>query len=329
MTGWRYTAKEDVGFGPSIYSSIDEPYPGAKPRQTHITAAEHAAKAQEGERQLPKPHALRRACGTHNTRALSQQLSLSSHRRGSPCIARAHAEATRDPSAGPQLERELEGHKGAATAVAFLPGGGPLVSGGADGTVRVWNSCALKSALHNRKGFVYRGHTDAVTAVDCSPDGSLVASASKDRKVRLWNPGVDGRAAVGGGVIKGHGGSVRAVNFSDDGASLLTASDDKTIKIWSMPEMRFMHALTGHTHWVRTAAFDPGHSMVVVSGGDDKTVRIWHMPRKNPVQTLFGHTAAVNAVAFNPDGFSIASASVRRWQMILLLLLSPGLHAAS
>jgi centriolar protein POC1 len=271
------------------------------------------------------------ALAVHTTHvpSRSQQLSLSSHRRGSPCIARAHAEATRDPSAGPQLERELEGHKGAATAVAFLPGGGPLVSGGADGTVRVWNSCALKSALHNRKGFVYRGHTDAVTAVDCSPDGSLVASASKDRKVRLWNPGVDGRAAVGGGVIKGHGGSVRAVNFSDDGASLLTASDDKTIKIWSMPEMRFMHALTGHTHWVRTAAFDPGHSMVVVSGGDDKTVRIWHMPRKNPVQTLFGHTAAVNAVAFNPDGFSIASASVRRWQMILLLLLSPGLHAAS
>lgn len=221
------------------------------------------------------------------------------------------AEATRDPSLGPQMVRELEGHKGAATAVSFLPDGGPVVSGGADGTVRVWNSCQLKSALHNRKGFVYRGHTDAVTAVDCSPDGTLVASASKDRKVRLWHPGVDGKANAGGGVIKGHSGSVRSVNFSDDGAALLTASDDKTIKIWSLPEMRFMHALSGHTHWVRSAAFDPGHAMVVVSGGDDKTVRIWHMPRKNPVQTLFGHTGAVNAVAFHPDGFSIASASVR------------------
>lgn len=177
------------------------------------------------------------------------------------------AEATRDPSDGPVLESELEGHRGAVTAVSFLPDDGPLVSGGTDGSVRVWNSCALKSALANRKGYVYRGHTDAVTAVDCSSDGSLVASGSKDKTVRLWHPGVDGRTNHGGGVIKGHGGSIRAVNFADDGQSLLTASDDKTIKIWSLPEMRFMHALTGHTHWVRSACFDPGHSQVVVSGG--------------------------------------------------------------
>ena len=272
--------KEDVGFGPAVYASIDEPYPGITPRWAHVSPP-----------------------SSPPTDAGDEPLAMLS---------------------------ECDGHKGGANSVAFLADpegwyGGSVVSGGADGTVRLWNAKAagggrrLGSALQNRKAFVYQGHTDEVTSVACSPDGKLLASGSKDRTVRFWHPGVNGQSGAGGSVIRGHGGSVRCVDFSDDGSALLSASDDKTVKIWSLPAMRFSHALSGHTHWVRSAAFDPGHSMVVVSGGDDKTVRIWHMPRKAPVQTLHGHTASVRSVAFNPDGFSIASASadatVKLWDV--------------
>ena len=46
---WAYTAREDVGFGDAIYSSIDEPYPGSRPRQVHVSQMEVAQKAHEGE----------------------------------------------------------------------------------------------------------------------------------------------------------------------------------------------------------------------------------------------------------------------------------------
>jgi hypothetical protein len=53
MERWKVGAKEDVGFNdswamPSL--SIDEPYRGSKPRQVHVTQAERAQKAHEGER---------------------------------------------------------------------------------------------------------------------------------------------------------------------------------------------------------------------------------------------------------------------------------------
>ena len=74
---WAYTAKEDVGFGDAIYSSIDEAYPGSRPRQVHVSQMEVAQKAHEGEplffrtkvlslsASVPNPRALRRVDRGH------------------------------------------------------------------------------------------------------------------------------------------------------------------------------------------------------------------------------------------------------------------------
>jgi WD40 repeat protein len=61
------------------------------------------------------------------------------------------------------------------------PDGQVVVSGGIDGTVRVWErtSGQQRAAL--------TGHTGVVRAVTMTADGQTLVSAGDDRTVRVWN----------------------------------------------------------------------------------------------------------------------------------------------
>ncbi|MEZ0230551.1 MAG: hypothetical protein ACAI25_18155, partial [Planctomycetota bacterium] len=76
--------------------------------------------------------------------------------------------------------RALEGHTGEVLALAVSGTGKRIVSGGADGTARIWDTSTART-LHTLKG-----HGGPVIAVDYARDGKLVVTAGEDRKVHLW-----------------------------------------------------------------------------------------------------------------------------------------------
>jgi WD40 repeat protein len=79
-------------------------------------------------------------------------------------------------------DADLIGHSGAVRALDALSPGNQLVSGGTDGTVRIWN-------LDTRQAARQLSHGAPVTAVAARGDGKFVASAGEDGVVKIWDVG--------------------------------------------------------------------------------------------------------------------------------------------
>jgi WD40 repeat protein len=82
----------------------------------------------------------------------------------------------------------LPGHSASVTALEFTPGNRRLVTGGEDGSIRVWPIDAGKAKEKGQpQPIVLRGHEAAVRALVATGDGLRVASSASDGTVRLWS----------------------------------------------------------------------------------------------------------------------------------------------
>jgi hypothetical protein len=108
------------------------------------------------------------------------------------------------------------------TCIAYSADSKRLAAGGADKTVRVWDTATGRELL------TLRGHENEVRGVVFSPDGTRLASASVDKTVRVWDA-ASGRELL---TLSGHASIVHGVAFSPDGAHLASAGDVRVL-IWN------------------------------------------------------------------------------------------------
>lgn len=190
---------------------------------------------------------------------------------------------------------------GVAGVVAFTPDGTRLLTGGSDGTARIW-------ALDDGLELARLEHGKRVSSIAASPDGARVATAAADeRTMRIW--AVDGgreliRFKHGSAMTSGWVGSADgAVAFSPDGGRIATAASDNTARVWTLDG----HQVLSVKHrFVNALAFGKGERLATAGGN---MVRVWALADGRELSRVgdSGFFGNLSAVEFGPEGRSVAT----------------------
>jgi WD40 repeat protein len=192
--------------------------------------------------------------------------------------------------------RRLAGHSKYVTSLAYSPDGCRIATGGADGTLNLWD--AATGTLIRRTHEGYPGH---VGAVAFSPDGTRVASAASPGfgKIRIADvaTGREIRSLNDGGF------EICALAFSPDGIHLTSASD-KAVKIWDTTSGERKHSLE-HTARVTSVAYSRDGKRIVACK-DGAVVKVWDATtwKEIPIDPIPADD--FSRMAYSDDGRSIA-----------------------
>jgi serine/threonine protein kinase/WD40 repeat protein len=232
---------------------------------------------------------------------LSSPPALEQEVRSAPMVRESKQEPKEtEPVVPPQpmpfgVTGALRGHVGRVNSVAVSEDGQRALSGGQDGTVRLWDLAT--GAMLRREV-----HDGPVFAVALSPDGRIGVSGSRDKTVGLWDLNLDHT----GGIhrLEGHSAAVFAVAMAQGGRIALSGGDDKTVRIWDIANCRADGDPLVHDGAVVALATLADDGVLV--GCDDGTLAQWDLKSRQMVRRLRA-PGPVLCVAVSPDGLGALS----------------------
>jgi WD40 repeat protein/serine/threonine protein kinase/tetratricopeptide (TPR) repeat protein len=130
--------------------------------------------------------------------------------------------------------------------LAVTPDGKHAVTGGQDGTIRVWD---VRTGKEIRRLTHYR----SVRSVVVSADGRKILSASDDNTIRLWD------LATGQEIrrFEGHSAPVYHAILSPDARRIVSASEDRTMRLWDVQTEGEIRRFKGYTDLIYRLAITP------------------------------------------------------------------------
>ena len=203
-----------------------------------------------------------------------------------------------------------DGHLNSVESVAFAPDGATLLTGGDDGTARLWDTetGAEIRCFEGHKAGILGG----VQSVAFAPDSATLLTGSRDGTARLWDIETGAEIRCFEGHEGGIWGGIESVAFAPDGATLLTGSRDRTARLWDIETGVEIRRFEGHEGGIlggiESVAFAPDGA-TLLTGDNDGTARLWNTETGAEIRRFEGHKDGVLSVVFAPDGATLLTGS--------------------
>ena len=239
----------------------------------------------------------------------------------------------------------LTGHVDVVTCLGFSPDGGTIVSGGHDGTLRVWDVAQRNLTAFGTPLVPETSDHGFIRDVAFSPDGSYVVSVAEDGTTRVWDPlnsrelqpferqklavyavaidptgkkiatvtGYSGKILILDfatrrelKTLSGHRSLVYDLAFGPDGKTLASASRDSTVRLWNAESGEHLKTFPQRGEVIWAVAISPDNS--VLATGSNRGAFLWDLFGESSVpRPLLGHAGVVNDLDFSPDGTFVAT----------------------
>jgi WD40 repeat protein len=238
----------------------------------------------------------------------------------------------------PYLE-SFEGHSGAITGIAYVPGRKEFFTSGTDGRVIKWDMNGNKTGLEiiwsdgdiadvlavspdsgwlacggrnstirlipvegTGLGYELKGHSGRITSLAFSYDGEYLYSSAHDGKVFKWNL----RARTSTDITTGEKGII-SVDLSFDGRNLAGITSDGGAVVWDQQNGRPVFSLGPSERRITSLRFQPGGNRLA-AGYDDGLVEIWDTRDGSKIWEARAHEKEVTVIRFNGGKSQMATA---------------------
>ncbi len=185
-------------------------------------------------------------------------------------------------------------HATAIEAAVFGHDGRRVVTGSADGILRVWDA-ATGDVLHKLE--VRRG---AIHAVAWSPDDQLIAAGTNQGPVWLWDVAAGSQSA-----LLGHTADVRTVDFISSGR-VVTTSVDKTVRTWNVRSAGVVKPVKSGEDFYTPVEISADESRLLMRPVPSSKVVLASFPDGQQLAVL-EHASTVRTARFSPQGSLLAT----------------------
>ncbi|MGO9886918.1 MAG: WD40 repeat domain-containing protein [Solirubrobacteraceae bacterium] len=185
------------------------------------------------------------------------------------------------------------------TTGAFSPSGGFILTGGDDGTARIWN-------LDSDQPFVsLAGHEGPINALAINKAGRILITASVDGTARIWSTEpIDERK-----LLLDQTDDVCSVAFSPTNLHLLAAgADNGTVSLWNTSTGSQLARWSTGSDYCASAQFSHNGQFLVTTDGTQQA-RIWavaHLAMPVATLDLDNYPACTNPAGSNNPGINHA-----------------------